>query len=90
METNFQMLRKLLKEYHPVERGWSTPKEVFLIAQTLHLQDMSVLELCNLRDFTVVFLSQIKGISISTEDFDRMSAITSVIDSQIYNLGGEV
>ena len=86
METNFQMLKKLLKMYRPEERGWSTPEEVKLVADMLKIHEMNILELRNLRDFTVLFL----GKSDSIEDFDRMSAITNIIDSQIVNLGGEV
>ena len=86
MNTNFQMLRELLKVYHPQERGISLPDEVTLIKNTLCIDVMDILQLRNLRDFTVIYL----GKSDTMEDWDRMSAITSVIDNKIFNLGGEL
>ena len=86
METNSQMLRKLLKMYHPEERGILSREENNLIKQTLHIEEMDILQLRNLRDFTVVYLGRSKDM----EDWDRMSAITYVIDTRIFNLGGEV
>ena len=86
METNFQMLRKLLKVYHPKERGILNREENNLIKQTLHIEGMDILQLRNLRDFTVLYL----GKSEDMEDWDRMSAITHCIDTRIFNLGGEV
>ena len=86
METNFQMLRKLLKVYHPEERGILSREENNLIKQTLHVEEMDILQLRNLRDFTVLYL----GRSEDMEDLDRMSAITHCIDTRIFNLGGEV
>ena len=53
---------------------------------TACLDEMDILQLRNLRDFTVLHL----GRSEKREDWDRMSAITHVIDSRIFDLGGEV
>lgn len=86
MQTNFLMLKELLDKYHPEQRGIVTGSEVKIIKETLHLKEMNILALRNLRDFVVLFL----GKSKKMEDWDRMSAITSCIDSQIWNLGGEV
>lgn len=86
MNTNFQMLRELLKVYHPQTAGISMPDEVTLIKKTLFIDSMDILQLRNLRDFTVLYL----GKSDTMEDWDRMNAITSVIDNKIFNLGGEV
>ena len=47
---------------------------------------MDVLQLRNLRDFTVLYMSK----SEKMEDWDRMSAITYVIDMRISEMGGEV
>lgn len=44
------------------------------------------MQLRNLRDFVVLHL----GRSKNREDWDRMSAITTVIDIEISELGGEV
>ena len=86
MKTNFQMLRELLEVYHPEEIGFLNKHEIMLIKQTLCIEEMDILQLRNLRDFTVLHL----GRSEKMEDWDRMSAITHVIDSRIFDLGGEV
>lgn len=86
MKTNFQMLVMLLKEYHPEQRGIMSLEEHKLIRQTLHIDEMDILQLRNLRDFTVMYM----GKSIHPEDWDRMSAITHCIDLRIVELGGEV
>ena len=87
MKTNYLMLRELLEVYHPQQRGIASGSEVRMIKEILHLEEMDVLALRNLRDFTVAYLGQEDG---SAEDWDRMSAITYVIDCQIRDLGGEV
>lgn len=86
MKTNFQMLKELLKVYHPEEKGIISCDESLLIAKTLCLQEMDMLALRNLRDFVVLFLSQHDNM----ENWDRMSAITYVIDMKIISKGGEV
>ena len=86
MKTNFQMLRELLEVYKPEQRGFLNKYEVELIKQTLCIDEMDILQLRNLRDFTVLHL----GRSEKMEDWDRMSAITHVIDTRIFDLGGEV
>ena len=86
MKTNFQMLRELLEKYHPSTRGMLSFSECNLIKEMLHIDEMDILQLRNLRDFTVLHL----GRSEKMEDWDRMSAITHVIDMRISELGGEV
>lgn len=86
MNTNFQMLKELLEKYHPQTRGVVLPDEFKLIRGTLHLKEMDVLALRNLRDFTVMFL----GKSDTLKNWDRMSAIAYTIDTEIINKGGEV
>lgn len=86
MKTNFQMLRDLLNEYHPETRGVLSGEEYKLVTDRLCLAEMDVLQLRNLRDFTVAHM----GRSEDMEDWDRMSAITHCIDSAIISLGGEV
>jgi hypothetical protein len=89
MTTNHLMLSELLKTYHPEGRGIISKSEMDLIIDTLCLDEMDVLQLRNLRDFTVLFLTK-KGTDTSWEDWDRMSAITTLIDIHISQLGGEV
>lgn len=86
MKTNFQMLKELLEKYHPEQRGIMSVAENTLIRETLHIDEMDILALRNLRDFTVAHMSR----SEKMEDWDRMSAITYCIDSRIIELGGEV
>lgn len=86
MKTNFQMLRELLEVYHPEQRGIMSAEEAELIRKTLHIDEMDVLQLKNLRDFTVAHMCSSKKM----EDWDRMSAITCRIDHKIIELGGEV
>lgn len=86
MKTNFQMLKELLEKYHPTQRGMLSLYEATLIEETLCINKMDVLQLRNLRDFVVCHL----GKSEKMEDWDRMSAITTVIDIRIGELGGEV
>jgi len=86
VNTNFLMLSELLSKYHPEQRGIVSAAEYELIMKTLCLKEMNVLALRNLRDFTVAHMSR----SETLEDWDRMSAITYVIDSHIVELGGEV
>lgn len=86
MKTNFQMLRDLLNEYHPNERGLMSDREYDLVTNMLCMNEMNILQLRNLRDFTVLYL----GKSEKMEDWDRMSAITHCIDLRILNLGGEI
>lgn len=86
MKTNFLMLRELLEVYHPKARGFLLNKEVELIKTTLHLEEMDMLALRNLRDYTVAHMSRYD----TMEDWDKMSAITYVIDARIVEIGGEV
>ena len=94
MNTNFQMLRELLEVYHPQKRGIVLPEEFRTIRKTLCLKEMDILALRNLRDMTVMFLSREAKENKTTENimknWDRMSAITYVIDTEIINKGGEV
>jgi hypothetical protein len=86
MKTNHLMLMDLQKKYKPTQKGIVSGTETELIKQTLCLEEMDILALRNLRDFTVASMSH----SDKMEDWDKMSAITYVIDTQILNLGGEV
>ena len=86
MKTNYLMLKDLLEKYHPEQRGIINYVERELVKKTLCINEMDILQLRNLRDFTVSYL----GRSDKMEDWDRMSAITYCIDSRISELGGEV
>lgn len=85
-DTNSMMLDDLLQMYHPKKRGLINNDELKLINDTLHLNEMSVTELRNLRDFVVVDLSRSKDI----KDWHKMSAITHCIDIKLVEKGEEV
>lgn len=86
MNTNHWMLNELLKKYKPSQRGILSSEEYELVKETLCVEEMDVLQLRNLRDFTVAHM----GHSKNMDDWDKLSAITYVIDSHICKLGGEV
>ena len=90
-KTNFQMLKELLKDFTPETPGILSEQEVLKIKTTLCIPEMDVLSLRNLRDFTVMFLSNKS--KATPDDYgahDMMSGITHVIDLEIFNKGGEV
>jgi hypothetical protein len=80
------MISDLLDKYTPEERGLVNQYEYQTIESSLCLNEMDILQLRNLRDFTVAYI----GRSDSLVDWDRMSAIVDVIDNYIVKLGGEV
>ena len=86
MKTNFQMIKELLEVYKQERRGFVNKQERELIVKTLCIEEMDVLQLRNLRDFAVAHL----GISGKKEDLYCMSAIATVIDTKIMDIGGEV
>lgn len=86
MNTNFQMLKELLEKYHPEQRGIMNYEEKLLIQEVLHIGEMDVLQLRNLRDFAVLYL----GKSEKMKDWDIMSAITYCIDSALIEFGEEI
>ena len=96
METNFQMLKRLYREFKPENKGFLSGTEVEKIESYLYLNDRrDILDLRNLRDFTVMYFSQLKrDCDRASEKFDDLmdlvSGVTAVIDSHIFELGGEV
>lgn len=85
-DTNHMMLHDLLELYHPKERGFINSDEMKLVNDMLHLSEMNVIELRNLRDYIVMCM----GKSNNIEDWDKMSAITYCIDSKLVERGEEV
>lgn len=92
METNFKMIKELQKVFFPKNMGICSKDEVNLIRDTLHVSEMDILQLRNLRDFTVLFFSKQECENYEEEraQMDKVSAITSVIDVEIFEKGGEV
>lgn len=88
MKTNFIMLKELIKNFTPKNKGFLEKDEVELIRNTLHLKEMDVLALRNMRDFAVLFLSKKES---EEKDFrDILSGLTAIIDREIFDKGGEV
>ena len=87
MKTNCQMLKSLLEKFNPKEFGIISAEEANLVKTELCLEGMDILALRNLRDTTVLLISRE---SYDRKLWDKMSAITHIIDTQIVKLGGEV
>ena len=81
-KTNFTMVKELLGKYQPKVKRFVSTEEVALIKETLQLEDATELELRNMRDFVVAALGD-----HSDEEWDKMSAITHVIDRVLYEKG---
>ena len=94
-ETNFQMIRKLNEEYDNLSHDgvFISEETAALIKKTLHLSEMTVLELRNLRDFTVAFYYRQEDNADYQKSMmitDKISAITHMIDIELFNKGAEV
>ena len=87
MKTNFQMLQELLEKYNAKQRGFISKEEKELIINTLHIEEMDLLALNNLRDFVVIFMTRDEE---NIDYWDKMSAITNVIDNYIFVKGGNL
>ena len=86
LKTNLEMLKDLLDVYKPERRGIVSMTEIKLIVEKLHLHEMDEIQLRNLRDFTVAVLTTERD---NMEEWDKMSAITAVIDDRLMYLRKE-
>ena len=75
--TDFVLLQKLKEVYTPMQRGIVTMHEVATIKDILEFHNRTPLQIQNLRNMVVM------AYEVELLDFDRMSAITHVIDSVI-------
>lgn len=96
MKTNFQMIREL-DGFVPEHRGILSNKEVQHIASALHVAEMDELGLRNLRDFAVMYfhrkverLEKDSNVEEMYKALDVLSAVTGVIDNQLWSIGAEV
>ena len=96
MKTNFRMLLEL-KDYTPANPHFTSDEEVQKITDTLHLKEMDILGLRNLRDFVVLYYENKElhdkdnaDINVTMDNWRAMQSITAVIDHTIWELGGEV
>lgn len=92
MKTNVEMLNELFNEFTPAEKHIVRINEIHFIRNSLNLLNRDLLDLRNLRDTTVLYFNMKMdndGDHI-LDIMDKMSAITSVIDDCIIQIGGEV
>ena len=94
MDTNYNMLKKLLEDFKPKEQCILSGKEKSKIENTLCLEQMDLIQLHNIRDFTVTFIAgkirDEQNVKNTIDQMDILSGITAVIDEKIYTLGGEI
>lgn len=89
METNFTMIKKFMRGgFKPKAFGIISNDEVKVVQNALKIEGRDVMDLRNLRDMVVLYHMHYDDESM--ESFDRLSAVTAVIDEAIYDLGGEV
>ena len=84
-DTDFVLIKRLSEIYHPAQKCIVSGPEMLLIQKYLEFDRRSVLQLRNLRNSVVMLMSE-----IDNRDFDRMSAITHVIDMELLNRGVEI
>lgn len=89
---DFILLNKLFETYVPKQRGFISTEEKQLIIDMLELSGRSIINLRNLRN-TVVMLVDIREKAADCDiamEIDRMSAITHIIDMELFKLGAEI
>lgn len=92
MKTNAMMMRELTRDFEPETFGILSGAEVDKVRNTLELKSRDIRSLRDLRDMVVLYFKAY-GESIDQNEFtrmDKLSGITAVIDSEIWNKGGEV
>lgn len=93
MRTNFQMVSNIYDKFKPAQRGFLTGEEADMITEELCLKEMDLLQLRNLRDFVVLYFNSMRNNTSTDElmrNMDICSGICAVIDTEIFNNGGEV
>lgn len=84
-DTDFVLLKRLAEVYHPATRGFVSGPEAELIRNYLEIDYRTVLQLRNLRNTVVMMLGP-----IFQENFDKVSAITHIIDMELLDRGEEI
>lgn len=92
MKTNYQMCKSFV--YDPKQRGFSTEKEIEQIEKHFNIKNRQDIELQNLRDFVVMFYSNLGrnlDVVLQKDEYidisDTMSAIVGVIDNEKWMRG---
>lgn len=95
-KTHFQLLQ-YVRDYRPADDHVTSKEEIERIAKHFGLEKMSLMELRNLRDMTVLYFSymsakeKLNGNREDASDAIRsMQSITSIFDIYISRKGAEV
>ena len=84
-DTDFVLLKRLAEVYRPATRGFVSGPEAELIRNYLEIDCRTVLQLRNLRNIVVMMLGP-----LFKDDFDKVSAITHIVDMELFDRGEEV
>lgn len=93
--TNFKAAKELKEFYesNDIERGFITKEQKEQIESICEIYERSILELHDLRDFVVIFLSNFENDAVEKNEFKRfekisdcISAVTHVIDIRLFEL----
>ena len=90
-KTDFHSIRDLSERYHPAQRGIVSEAEIKLIQGVLEIDTRTTIELQNVRDMTVMLYGNWTDAAMENDSkkamelMDAMSAITCVIDQDLFN-----
>lgn len=87
--TNMMMIRDLWNGFNPKTFGILDESEAEQIRTELKIAGRGITDLRNLRDMAVMYHGSYGG-AMDFTSMDKLSAITHVIDMEIWDLGGEV
>lgn len=83
-------LQELNKKYTPATRHIVSNDEKKLIRDILHIKDLSIDDLYNLRDFIVLSFDPDEDIISLRDSANKLSAITHVIDLELLDRGEQI
>ena len=90
MKTYLQRINELYKEFTPKQRRIVKMDEIYFINKKLELDGLNELELHNMRDMAVMYFDLVTEDKVDLGMMDKMSAITSVIDLKLRNIGAQM
>ena len=94
-KTNFQVVKELKEfwETNIIKRGFITHDQKEQVEKICEIKERDIFGLQDLRDFTVLLLSQMSESARNDSDWEKfdklndcMSAVTHVIDSRLYEV----
>jgi hypothetical protein len=84
-DTDFVLLKRLSEVYRTAQRGIVSGPEMELIQNYLEINGRTIIQLRNLRNTVVIMLGP-----LFKDDYDKVSAITHIIDMELVNRGEAV